>query len=324
MQYRRTLAWTTLLLVLALAVAGCAPRIGAGETAKSAPADVLVVDLPSIALDVAEDGSLSFGGVPLAELGGSLGLPANLALPPDVVKMLTAAGIQHVQLNNEPTGLAIVINGQQIPSLGWTQDELKTVGGLLSGMPAIAKLLPALTQLGVGVTLRLPVASGAERLPLLAAAEGSAAAQLAAGQEEFLSEVETQPEVVLPLNYNADGTWNLGGTLTSEDLVAMTGQDIIKKLNHTAKQMAFVKAAGIRTLGAELDKDGIHLSINGVSLPSLDWSGGKLASVIALAQNSGLLNMPGMDPAQLQGLIDSYLPMLTSADVKVIVNYPAE
>lgn len=323
MQYRRTLAWMTLLLVVALALAGCAPRVGAGDTVKSAAPDALVVDMPAIALDVAEDGSLSFGGVPVSELGGSLGLPAGAAaLPPDVVKMLTAAGIQHIQLNNEPNGLAILINGQTIPSLGWTPDQLKTLGSMMDTMPAVAKLLPALTQLGVGITLRLPVAEGATKLPLQAEAEGSAAATLAEGQKAFLTDVQTQPTVVVPLNFNEDGTFNVGGTMTSDDLIAMSGQDILKKLVHTPKQMAFIKAAGIKQLGAEVDQDGIHLSVNGVSLPSIDWSGGRLASVIALAQASGMLNLPGMDAAQVQSLIDTYLPMLTSSDIKIEANYP--
>ena len=63
---------------------------------------------------------------------------------------------------------------------------------------------------------------------------------------------------------------------------------------------------------------------NGTELPSLDWSGGKLASVVEVLQDSGMIAGMGVDPAMLQSVLDTALPMLTSSDVSVQMTFPTE
>lgn len=321
MRYRHTLAWMSLLLILALVVSGCAPRIGAGQTSETAAADAVVVDLPSIAIDVAEDGSLSMGGIPVAALAGSLGVPANLlALPPDLLKTLSDAGIQHVQIANRPDGLALVLNGYEIPSLRWTPEQLSALGGMLGSMPELAQLLPLLTQLGVGVTLRLPVPAGAEPAPLLAESQSAAAARLATAEETIVSEAGSGGTINLPIQYAQDGSWTLGG-IDGQMVLGLAGMDMLSDL--LKLNVPRFQELGISSVNIHTDSEGLHLATDGTELLNLDWSGGRLANLIELALSTGMVNVPNLDPATMQAVLDRALGFLTTSDVNVSLNFPA-
>ncbi|MGL4651059.1 MAG: hypothetical protein ACRC1H_16740 [Caldilineaceae bacterium] len=316
MRYSRLMAWFSVLLLLAVALAGCAPRVGAGETAASAGPDDVVVDLPSIALDVAEDGSLSLGGINLADVVGQFGLPA--AIDASQVKQLTDLGIQHIQIANLPNGLALLVNGIQVPSLGWSADTLADIGNLAPNVPALKTVLPLLTQLGVGVTLNLPVAEGVERAPLQVDAASTGAADLAAAQEEFVAGVGEPPLISIPVQYNDDGTWSVMG-MTGDQWVNLTGQSFWTMLDQTPDQMAVLRDAGVASAEVSVDATGLHISVNDKPLPSVDWSGGKLASVITLLQENGMLS--GL-PVPVE-LIEQFLPIITSSNVSIRATFPA-
>ncbi len=323
MQNKRIVVLFSLMAVLLLMLAGCAPRPGAGEVAAAAPADAVVVDIPSIALDAASDGSLSMAGIPLAELGGALGVPLEAAaLPADAVAQLTGLGVQHIQLVNAPNGLMVYLNGQAIPSIGWTAELLGNAAGL-APMPALAQVLPILTQLGIGVTLRLPVADGAEAVPLQVASEGSSATRLAEAQDAYVSSVGTPPVITIPVYYAADGSWTVAG-LSSDDWQATTGMDFWQKLNLREKDINGAMGLGIKEFGVRIDPNGLGFSVNGTQLPYVDWQGGKLASVIEIAAKAGLLDSAGIDPQMLQTLLDTFLPIVTSSNVNIIAHFPEQ
>jgi len=322
MRCSRMLGWTTVLLLTLLTLAGCAPRPGAGEAASAAGPTDVVVDLPSIALDVAEDGSLSMAGIVLTDLVGSFGMPTAIALPPDLVQQLAGLGVQHIQIANQPDGLALLINGIEIPSIGWNSESLASVGALAGGMPALSGLLPILTQLGVGVTLNLPVAEGVERAPLAVSASATGAEQLAAAQQEFLAGVGTPPAITIPVIYNSDGTWTVAG-LNGDQWIALTGQTFWSGFNLTPEQAQGAAAAGIKTFDVNIDADGLHLVLNDSPLPSFDWSGGKLASLIALLEQNGMLSSLPIPADQLDALLETLLPIVTSSNVNIRATFPA-
>jgi hypothetical protein len=322
MKKKRSVLWVTLLLALLLALAGCAPRPGAGETAASAAPDAVVVDLPSLALDVAADGSLSMGGVPLADLGAAFGAPLDVSLPADTVAQLSTAGVQHIQLVNAPNGLMIFLNGQAIPSIGWTAALLSNAAGL-APMPALGKVLPILTQLGVGATLRLPLAQGATPIPLLVDAGDSSAARLAAAQTAFVQSVGRPPQITIPVYYASDGSWTVAG-LSGEDWQAVTGMDFWKMLNLRERDINGAMGMGIKDFELRLDPDGVHFVVNDTELPYIDWSEGKLASVIDVASDAGLLDSVGVAPDALNMLLDTFLPIVTSSNVNIVAHFPGQ
>lgn len=323
MQSKRTIAMASLLLLVVLALAGCAPRPGAGETATKAPSDALVVDLPAIAIDFASDGSASLAGIPIADVGASLGIPTELPITADNIALLTGLGIQHIQLVNLPTGLAIYVNGRQIPSIGWDANILSQAADVLAGQPALADLLPVVTQLGVGFTLRFPVPEGATPAPLIVPATDSAATRLAESQQAFLAEAGSKPVISIPIVYSLDGTWTAGG-FPSSVLEGSPLGPFLSSLTLTPTQIQRDIKAGIKTIDLNLNENGLVVVWNGTELPSLDWSGGKLASLVEVVQESGMLDGLGVDPAMLQTVLDTALPMLTSSDISIHLIFPTE
>src|SRR3954469_10036388 len=153
MQKRRLLSWLTLLSVAVIVLAGCAPRAGGGLTAGQAGDKDLVIDLPALVIDYGADGKPSVGNIQLSQLAASLPAAAGsmdkLVIPADTVQMLTNSNIQNVQIDNAPTGLGILVNGEPIPSIKWDGKILSETGDLMAklgaGTPVIEKLLPALT-----------------------------------------------------------------------------------------------------------------------------------------------------------------------------------
>lgn len=324
MQYRRFVAWTVLLLVIMLVMTGCAPRPGAGTTAAAAPADAVVVDLPALALDVSSDGAISMGGIGLGDLAGLFGVAPELAsaivIDPAQVDQITGLGIQHIQIENVPNGLGLYVNGTAMPGISWSGDQLNNLAALAGDQPALASLLPLIKQLGVGITLRFPVAEGVEAAPMMVPADQTGAAALAASEQEFVESV-LQPGILeFPILYNADGSWTFLGN-DKEFWTNTTGLPLWGMLDHSAKQMAFVEKAGIDSISLTSTSNGLQIVVNDTVLPTVDWSDGKLANVITFLQQAGMLEGLG-DAATVQALIDQFLPMLTATPATIKAVYP--
>jgi len=307
--------WSSLLLLVALFAVGCAPRAGGGETAAAAGDSELVVDLPALVVDFDAAGNATLGGAPVADLNPAL---AALALSADQVKLLTDAGVSEIQLGTAATGLNILINGQAIPSLTWDEAAMTNLTTLLSNWPeetaltAVTSFLPLLTDLGAGVTLRLP------------AGEGTAAtidpAAVAAAQEEYLTAAGSPARINLPLLYNADGTFNIG-SISGDAFTLATGLPL-ESLALSPERVQLYQSAGIETFVIQTDSEGIHLLLNGEPLPMISWGEGRLAYALQLATQAGLIGGEG-DSAALAGLIDQLLPILQTAEVTVRVTIPA-
>lgn len=311
------------LLLMILLLAGCAPRPGAGATAAAAGPQDVVIDLPSLALDVADDGSVSLGGVNLSELAAGFGMPLELPITADQVAMLTGLGIQHIQVANEPNGLALLINGQALPSLAWSKDELANIAQFAPQIPALGELLPILTQLGVGVTLNLPVADGVTRAPLAVSAEASAAAALASSQDQFAASIGELPTITVPVTYADDGTYTIAG-MTGDAWASLTGLDFFASLTQRPEQIDFMQSRGLERVDVKLDPDGLRIVIDDAALPYVDLSDGKLASVIELAKSTGALNIPGLDAGMLDTILSQFLPIITSTNLDLSLRFPAQ
>lgn len=311
------------LLLMILLLAGCAPRPGAGATAAAAGPQDVVIDLPSLALDVADDGSVSLGGVNLADLAAGFGMPLELPITADQVAMLKGLGIQHIQVANEPNGLALLINGQALPSLAWSKDELANIAQFAPQIPALGELLPILTQLGVGVTLNLPVADGVTRAPLAVSAEESAAAALAASQDQFVASIGELPTITVPVTYADDGTYTIAG-MTGDAWASLTGLDFFASLTQRPEQIDFMQSRGLERVDVKLDPDGLRIVIDDAALPYVDLSDGKLASVIELAKSTGALNIPGLDAGMLDTILSQFLPIITSTNLDLSLRFPAQ
>ena len=112
MQRKRLALVLSILLILGLALSGCAARPGQGELAASATGESLVVDVPALVITYDDQGKASFSGVELSVLGAALGQDLSvLDRSPELMAKLQKAGIQHVFANITPDGLTSTPTG---------------------------------------------------------------------------------------------------------------------------------------------------------------------------------------------------------------------
>ena len=101
---------------------------------------------------------------------------SQLALPPATITRLTQMGIQHIAIRTQEDGIQFFVNGEPLPELAWSEDQLGVVadligqlylGGQTEGMQQVLEaILPALSQMDFELVLRFPIAEGAEVIPL--------------------------------------------------------------------------------------------------------------------------------------------------------------
>lgn len=324
----RSMVLASLLIVALVLLVGCAPRATSGELAATADESQIVVDLPALVLDVQPDGSISVGGQALTELGGGLGASlAAASVPAEMVDSITLYGIQHIQIDNTTGGLLILVNGQPIPSLAWDGEKLVATAEVLetfgAGVALLDRVLPLLTNLGVGVIIRFPIAEGAEALPLIAP-ESEAATRAMAAQEEFLAGVGgIPPTFAFTIAYADDGSWAIANVAEAEwsELLPVS----LDMLNMQPGTIASVTAAGINEIGLATNTDGIFISINGKTLPYITWADGRVSHLLTLAEESGLLATVLGDSADMAGtleIIEGLLPSIQATNVSVRVTFP--
>lgn len=327
---KRVTLWVTLLTVVVLALAGCAPRATGGQTAALPGADQLAVDLPAIVLDFDTSGQASVGNVPLAQLGSMFapGMLDAVELPAETVDFMIESNIQHIQIDNAPSGLLILVNGEPIPSIKWDGEILtataETLNQLGMGVPALEKLLPLVNHLGLGVIVRFPVSEGIAEIPTYIESPPSAAAARAA-QEEFLENVGEAPRIILPVIYDIDGGWRMGD-LSDAEWTSLTGLP----WNALRLQPGIIEglmAANISEISISTDASGIHIGINGRELPYIGWADGEINHVLDLAGQMGLWNTladNGMNMGEIVGMVEKLVPVVQTAETSINVYFPGQ
>jgi hypothetical protein len=321
MQRGRLTVLLSVLLVGLLALTACAPRATGGAAASRAGEAEVVVDLPALVIDVQNDGSLSVGGMSFAELGAMAGQDlSTLSIPPDLVQQMAAVNIQHIQIDNTDEGLLILVNGKPIPTLAWDGQTLVTTSevlGDLGGAPIalLDKLLPLITNVGLGVILRMPVAEGEAVLPYVDP-DDSAAQRAMAAQREFLDAVQMPPTFQLVVAYAPDGSWEVGGI--SQDVWAGLAPALGGALDQFGA--ALQGMSGVDEISLDTNANGFFISINGKQLPYISWKEGRINNVLDLAMQSGLLE--GIVPDGLIQQIEMLLPAVMASNVSLKIDLP--
>jgi hypothetical protein len=323
--------WLPGLLVVALVfMAGCTPRAGSGEIAETAGESELVLDVPAIALTFNEQGNPSLGAVPLSTLADAFapGALDAVVLDAETIDMLMSNNIQHIQINNRPDGLSILVNGLAMPSLSWDSESLATAAETASllgdDLPPLGELLPLAQQLGVGVVARFPVAEGAEEIPLTGGDAEAAAADVAEAQQAFTEGVESAPVLDIPVFYEADGSWTVNG-LTDTEYGAILPQVPWQSLRLPPEVIQGLVDAGVSEITVATSEQGLSLAINGNPLPHISWESGELQNVIELAGQMGLLDtlaQADMDPAEVVTVVESLIPVVQAANIDITANFP--
>ncbi|MBK8049903.1 MAG: hypothetical protein IPK16_24050 [Anaerolineales bacterium] len=310
--------WFGAFCAIAWTLTGCAARAGGGETA-AGRAGSMVVDLPSLVVDYDSGGQPTTGGVPLRDLGGMLPQAAivQTVLPSETVQMLAAAGIQHVQFSNTPSGVRIHVNGEPLPTFVWDDTSLANLIALVDqiGAGGVVDLLPLTTNVGIGLALRMPVTTGVTPIPLRPIPDDTAQTVT-----DYLDTAGSTPVIHIPVKYESDGTWTVQG-ITDTEWQALTGLPFgALRLNADFVQNAL--KYGIRTATLQTDANGIHLAINDQPLPYLAWSGQGLVHLLGLLQDLQVLGDPSLDLDGVAALLSQWLPAMQSSELRIDVTFP--
>lgn len=304
-----------LILVLALVVtSACGPRAATPATATT-DKTALMVQLPAIYLDVAADGQMTLAEGSLTQVLGGLGVDlSDLSMSEENVQKFVGAQIQHLQLDNQPDGLHIFINGEALPTLAWdaeSLDSLVNVMGILDvDLGEAGKLLPLLPELGFGLALRFPTTGAARPL-----ATGGRMAT-AENPNNLSAALATPPNIDLSLNYAADGSFQLLGL--NPFMLGMIPADALAQSPETLEG---ITEMGINSLSIIMRPTGLIIMLNGEPLPYLrSESEDQLLTTIEL-----LLRFTSDDEAQtaqLLGIIRQILPALWRQGLRLSVNFP--
>jgi hypothetical protein len=131
-------------------------------------------------LDVGVDaqGGLTIAGIPLSALQDDLGQAgvgldlSSASIDPARVAAMTAAGVQNVQIETEPEGLYLYMNGAELPRVTWDAERLQNFIDVYSALspddPNLARLKflqPYLQAADVELTLMPPMQPGAQEIP---------------------------------------------------------------------------------------------------------------------------------------------------------------
>jgi hypothetical protein len=292
----------------------CGPRAIAPATATAAD-DQLMVQLPAIYLDVAADGQMNLAEGPLSQALAALGVDlSDLSMGEETVQSLSDAGVQHLQLETQPDGLYIFMNGQPFPTLVWDDESLASLGEMLPNLGVdlgdAAGLLPLLPDLGVGLVLRLPGGTGAGA-PALAQRVTPPAAQ-----GDLASALSAPTTIDLTLTYDATGSGQLQGL--NPFMLGMIPPDALQQSPETLESVAEM---GINSLSIIFRPTGLVVLINGepfVYLRSTDEA--------QLLEMIEFLLRYATDPqqaAQLGGIVRQVLPALWRQGLRLTVNFPA-
>ncbi len=125
-------------------------------------------------VDVDAEGVPSILGVSVRQIQQDTGIDLSAAqVPANLMAQLAAGGVQHVQLQTLPDGLYLYLNGNALPHLAWDKAHLETLAEILPGLladqpwaPLVGKIVPGLQAADVRLTVRFPLPSGAQELPL--------------------------------------------------------------------------------------------------------------------------------------------------------------
>lgn len=148
------------------------PSVDTSQARASVAEKVLILHLDA-ALD--EQGVPTIAGSSITDLQGALneaGIAVDLSsakLDPATIASLQAANIALLQVETEPEGLYINVNGQRLPRLAWDDQRLRTALALYSKLepdsaylPLLQFLIPYIQPADVELGVTLPLAPGQE------------------------------------------------------------------------------------------------------------------------------------------------------------------
>lgn len=313
-------AFTLVIVLVAIVLAGCAPASPSVDKAASELAAYaesssrFALKLPRVYVQYDNNGVLGVAGITTNDLYRWFGVDLRMMnLQPWVVQALVRANVQHIEITESADGLAIYVNGEPLPYIAWDSESLANLGQVLPafGVPygeIVGKLLPLIRFTQMSLVVQFPVAPGAEFIPF----RDPDAPPVVAARAEM---VEKPPAVVrLEIAYDEEGMPSILG-IDARTLLAL-GVDV-RPLALNKGLIRSLMQANIQHVHFVNRPDGIYIFVNNKPLPYLAWDDAHVNTALDLyARMSGLGNSPVLR------LLTQILPMMRASDIDVLLRFP--
>ena len=272
-------------LIVSLMLGGC----GGGTTGAT------WFNLPSIPVRIQPDGTAKVFGIGLGAI-----------LPPAMLQQLQGANVQKLEVRIGYNGVHAYANGQDLPYLEWSQEQVDSLMGILQKMPQtsamsgqIAQGLTWARKIGLGATLNIPAANG--QTPVTVPAW--------TGETTVASEAAPATPTIGPLNLSGIALDPSGGI----SIAGMPLSDLGVAAGVPPAVTDIFKQIGAEKLGIKTNPNGIDLSLNDIKLPSLKYDTASLGAVTGLLPALGL-------PANVVDMVTQIAPKLPGAAIDVNVS----
>ncbi len=251
--------------------------------------------LSQLPVAIADDGAINFLGITIP----------GATLPPETVQQLTAAGVQNIGVAATDDSILLAVNGQPLPTIGFSADGLNTVANLASSVAGVQPQmitggLQALANAGLSTSITLP---GGEPAP---------APTTPTFAPPDLGDVP--PPTIKVAATIIDGQITSVGGLTAEQLGALgvtlpalpaNINDTLKSLN--AKQLEIVTEPNM-----------MRILLDGQETINLQYDQASLLSAWNLAKPQ-LADGPLGDPALQKLIEEEFLPLLPGSNINLTV-----
>lgn len=313
-------SFLVVLVLAGLLLTSCGPAIVPAGEPELASGEVFQIALPRIVITFDENGKPGLEGVPIEDISAVLGQPIDMNAfsinnQYPFTGWMTAANVQHIELRQTGDGIAMLVNGELMPSLSYAGGALERVGdvGPLLGpqggalAEVLAKFGPLVQRLGLAVVLKFPVQDGAQVLDY-----GAADLRLASVAETAAA---TTPSALakFEVRYDEQGVPSILG-ISARDLQLL---GLNAPLAMRSDYIESLKANNIQNAQVSARPDGLHLWINGAELPTIVWNEETLNNAVEVYAQMN----PGVPPSYLN-LVRTFVPMLGRTDLSVLVHFP--
>ncbi|MCB0116996.1 MAG: hypothetical protein KDD84_23010, partial [Caldilineaceae bacterium] len=287
-----TLRTVVVVLIASLVLTACSGSNGQGST---------WFNLPSIPVSLDAQGNASVLGFNLGYIG----------LQPSLIAQLQAANVQELGVRIGYNGIFLYQNGQALPYIAWDDQSVDTLLGVLRsgaldsfGVPGdtAASALPWARRIGLGVNLKLPLASGATALDI----PRWRGEETVSGGGNVATTIG--PIAINGLAFDQSGGASIAGTPLSDLGVAFA---------LPANVLQILQSINAEQVTINTTPTGIQLGLNGQPLPSLAYNGESLGRALGLAQ-------PFVAGTPLESTLADLGPQLEGADIGVAVSFTGE
>ena len=263
-------------------------------------------NFPSVKLVIKENGTANLYGFNVNQV----------ILQPSVLQQLQTANIQRLEARAGYNGIHVYLNGEDMPYVSWDAESTENLQDVIRALPPttlpngdlVARMLPWLRTIGLGVRLDLPVAAGS-RAKNIANWSGETSVK-----PEDPGETTIGPIVIASLVFDENGEAYVEGIAVSQ-LEQLLGTTLPLRLDPGV--LSILDAIGAETLRISTQPNGIDVFLNEEPFPGIAYDSKYLERTAAEAEAFV------QDPATL-AMIEQLLPLLTGADITVVVSFTGE